>query len=1219
MDAGTNAPERVAGASECYANTAGVLRDPVAETTGDSDTQEGDASHDGCDHPRQIDGDAIDSGRVSTRAGVPQRLRRKERMRLGDVAMRELVEQAHHQTGHIGGAALRRMLSRHFANPKLPSLCREVIEQCEECAQVKGASHRWREWTGKLRIGRPLERVAVNIHYINSKSYVTMIDECTRWLVVVPVKGENAETVWAAVKDNWLRMFSLPLGLRSCFKTDHGSHFKGVFDLNCSKIGIMHEWTPVGHPQSNGILENCHEVLDTQITLLRLEREIEMDQVDDILPLAVALVNRLPYARAPYQSPYERMTGVSFLPACVEETVKGELWPRMKESNLKTAEAFREGDLVLFRHPLRKFGNVEEEWKPYTIVSRLSPTRYQLKPRRACDRSYEGYKIDAHVSAMRIMPEKMKKRLESPDSTQAEKKEEGKERGRRKKKVELQDKRFVVWKNDEKKQLFLGEVLQEKRTKLLVHYYGSYGRGSLADRIYRPAVKRKGEQAVMFTSKKRKSLEPDIYEVEKDEIAIERAQLQENGRLAQGTVEEILKDYVEEKEFALSTTIEEPTFNGNASFLVSGLLSHLGFSTASTDDHQTVKSALLTATTHQKVKYSELTQTQKAKCDKARRNEFAKLMKYQTYEPVRRDQVPEGVRIIDMLVVDTLKLKPEGEREFKARAVARGDQDTRQDIDTAMCGCPPDSVRFVLLAALGSPHFNEDSIASVDCQNAYLQAKLRSPRPVFVCPPKCYPDYKMGVLWKLKKALYGLKDAGRLFEDHLWDLLQKLGWEASPLTGVFWKKKVGRVVGLLSQYVDDLIVVSLDGSISEMVTEIAEVVECKEPERLGRYVGSDYEILPNGRIWCSQKQYIESIPGEQSKTPTQPLPSGVNREEDKSETLDAEGHKRYRQLLGELSYAAHCTRPDLEYASAWLSQFNQSPTVRAWRLLNRAIKYGKATSNRGILLDPPKHHEPMEVLLYCDAAGGSDEYPHPQTGWVLLINGRPIAWKSRKQKRFARSSNRGELMALEDALDYGLVVMRFIKEIWRDAGTKCVIRTDSDGVCKMLKARNPKPQERALVQKVREIGGKVSVIPALAVFDSLKEGKIAVQHVSGVQNYADSLTKPMSVDLLASLLEKEKAGRIIYTPTGVETGDEKEKEMNDDDSDDEFPWPPQAQAPGRRDTAMAGEGHQTDRAIRTREEGGGLRMRQRQDYKAIHRGTTTFNTGVASAPIQFAM
>uniref|UniRef100_A0A0G4HEQ7 Uncharacterized protein n=1 Tax=Chromera velia CCMP2878 TaxID=1169474 RepID=A0A0G4HEQ7_9ALVE len=104
-----------------------------------------------------------------------------------------------------------------------------------------------------------------------------------------------------------------------------------------------------------------------------------------------------------------------------------------------------------------------------------------------------------------------------------------------------------------------------------------------------------------------------------------------------------------------------------------------------------------------------------------------------------------------------------------------------------------------------------------------------------------------------------------------------------------------------------------------MVKEIAEEVHCKEPEVLGRYVGSDYEVLSDGRIWCSQKAYVEldveSIQGEQSKQGSQPLPTGVTREDDRSEVLDAEGHRRYRQLLGELSYAAHSTRPDLEFAS----------------------------------------------------------------------------------------------------------------------------------------------------------------------------------------------------------------------------------------------------------------------------------------------------------------
>ena len=56
------------------------------------------------------------------------------------------------------------------------------------------------------------------------------------------------------------------------------------------------------------------------------------------------------------------------------------------------------------------------------------------------------------------------------------------------------------------------------------------------------------------------------------------------------------------------------------------------------------------------------------------------------------------------------------------------------------------------------------------------------------------------------------------------------------------------MIGLLSQYVDDLIVVSLEGDTKGMVREIAEEVHCKDPEELGRYVGSDYEVLPDGRI-----------------------------------------------------------------------------------------------------------------------------------------------------------------------------------------------------------------------------------------------------------------------------------------------------------------------------------------------------------------------------------
>uniref|UniRef100_A0A0G4GUU8 Reverse transcriptase Ty1/copia-type domain-containing protein n=1 Tax=Chromera velia CCMP2878 TaxID=1169474 RepID=A0A0G4GUU8_9ALVE len=174
------------------------------------------------------------------------------------------------------------------------------------------------------------------------------------------------------------------------------------------------------------------------------------------------------------------------------------------------------------------------------------------------------------------------------------------------------------------------------------------------------------------------------------------------------------------------------------------------------------------------MKYRSLIPEMRKKCDEARRVELAKLMKYDTYDMVRKENIPAGATVLDMLVVDILKIKTGGEREFKARAVARRDQDLRQGVETATCSCPPNSVRLVLLAVLASPNYGKNLIASVDCQNVYLQAKLKSRVPVYIRPPPSHPNRKTGLLWRFKKALYGLKDAGRAFEDHLWEVLRKL-------------------------------------------------------------------------------------------------------------------------------------------------------------------------------------------------------------------------------------------------------------------------------------------------------------------------------------------------------------------------------------------------------------------------------------------------------------
>uniref|UniRef100_A0A0G4HAW5 Uncharacterized protein n=1 Tax=Chromera velia CCMP2878 TaxID=1169474 RepID=A0A0G4HAW5_9ALVE len=187
--------------------------------------------------------------------------------------------------------------------------------------------------------------------------------------------------------------------------------------------------------------------------------------------------------------------------------------------------------MVLFRHPLHHYGKVEEEWKPGEVVKVISPTLFRIRPIRERDRGYESYEVDLFVMAIQPMPEKLQQELRKPggvlenEPLAAEKEKEKRKRS--------DGKKFIIWKDEKAKQLFLGEVKEKKRGRVTVQHYGSYGKRALRDRLYRPAVRRKGEKAVMFTNNTKKygAVEPDLFEVEREDIVIEDAEVKKNGRL----------------------------------------------------------------------------------------------------------------------------------------------------------------------------------------------------------------------------------------------------------------------------------------------------------------------------------------------------------------------------------------------------------------------------------------------------------------------------------------------------------------------------------------------------------------------------------------------------------------------------------------------------------------------------------------------------------------
>ena len=107
-------------------------------------------------------------------------------------------------------------------------------------------------------------------------------------------------------------------------------------------------------------------------------------------------------------------------------------------------------------------------------------------------------------------------------------------------------------------------------------------------------------------------------------------------------------------------------------------------------------------------------------------------------------------------------------------------------------------------------------------------------------------------MWRLNKALYGLKSAPKAWAQHLASVLKSLGWERSVLDEcVFFKRNTTKkdtfpISGIIVAYVDDLIVSGHKLTVTTFYKKFEKSCTCSEPEELAvgtkpiTYLGFDY-------------------------------------------------------------------------------------------------------------------------------------------------------------------------------------------------------------------------------------------------------------------------------------------------------------------------------------------------------------------------------------------
>ena len=257
-------------------------------------------------------------------------------------------------------------------------------------------------------------------------------------------------------------------------------------------------------------------------------------------------------------------------------------------------------------------------------------------------------------------------------------------------------------------------------------------------------------------------------------------------------------------------------------------------------------------------------------------------------------------------------------KKCKGRIVARGFQEQEKPQSDSPAVLRALVKTFVVTAA------NEGfEICSIDITGAFLQAEDLD-REVFVKPPK--DIRKDGILWRLKKPLYGLYDSSRKFYIRVKKMSKDFGLEVlEGDAAYFYMMKDGKLYGQISTHVDDFNMAGEKEFIEDMVKKIScELKVSKIEHGQFRFTGIDFKKTSEG-IEMSMEDYAKSMEK-----------IGAFRS-GRSEPLIVLEMKVYRKYTGKLMWLAENCRPDLAFTALSMSQKTSKATVADLKKINKVI------------------------------------------------------------------------------------------------------------------------------------------------------------------------------------------------------------------------------------------------------------------------------------------
>ncbi|SCZ92933.1 BZ3500_MvSof-1268-A1-R1_C068g00340 [Microbotryum saponariae] len=346
----------------------------------------------------------------------------------------------------------------------------------------------------------------------------------------------------------------------------------------------------------------------------------------------------------------------------------------------------------------------------------------------------------------------------------------------------------------------------------------------------------------------------------------------------------------------------------------------------------------------------------------------------------------------------------------KARLVAQGNRQ-RDGIDFNETFAPVarfSSIRSLLaLAAANGLHVHQ-----ADIDKAYLHGDLD--HDIWMTTPRGF-DLPTDKVLRLRRSIYGLKQAGRIWNRHIDASLRDLGYTATGTDHcVYSRIDDRRRPHYIALYVDDLLMISPD--LAEIERVISGLEQRYGVKRLGpaEYIlGIQIRRLEDGSIALSQER------------PDDPRPFAHRHPGSSTERI----RSWYLQAIGSLLYISLGTRPDIAFAVSYLARFANNPGRRHWIAVKHILRYLRATY-RDELVYACGETRITGVVGYSDANWGACVDTSVSTmGYVFYIAGSAVSWSSKRQSRVADSTTDAEYLALSHAGKEGIYLSQLLEEL----------------------------------------------------------------------------------------------------------------------------------------------------------------------------------------------